>query len=166
MSRRRENSALLGMGVSNDVVDGVLSALDFLGLGVRDVDGELVFDVENELNLFEGVEAKILLEVRVGRNGVGVDLVEALDDLYNASRDLLVGKSVVLTVEARKSGLNLGSLSGDHARMLDLRGGLVHADDLEALGETRKHDCVDDSTFHRALTSKPIESVQNPGVFR
>lgn len=153
------------MGVGNDVVNGVLSALDFLGLRIGDIDGKLVFDVENELNLLEGVEAKILLEVRMGSNGVGVNLVEALDNLNNASRDLLVGKSVVLAVEAQKRGLDLGSLSSDHTRVVDLRDGLVHADNVEALGETRKHVCVDGSTFHRALASKPIEMLQNSTIF-
>ena len=165
MSRPEEKSTLLGMGVSNDVVNGVLSALDFFRLGIRDVDGELVLDVENELDLLERVEAKILLEVRVRSNSVGVNLVEALDDLNNTSRNLLLRKTVVLTVEAHRSRLELEILSSDHTGRLRLRSRLNEGRSLNTLGETSEHGCVDGSTFHRALAAFANSARPNSAVF-
>lgn len=124
---------LLGVGVSNDIVDGVLGTLDFLGFNVGDIDGEFVLNIENKLDLFERVQTKILLEVRVGRNGVGVDLVKALDNLYNTRSNLLLRKAVVLTVEAQERRLNLSILSNDHAGSSGLGGGGASVNEVNAL---------------------------------
>lgn len=91
------------MGVGDDVIDGILSTLDFFRLSVRDINGELVLDVENELDLFERVQTEILLEVRVRCDGVGVHLVEALDHFNHTGRDFLVREAMVLTIGTQKA---------------------------------------------------------------
>lgn len=71
---------LLGGGVGDEVADGVLDGLDLVGLGLWDLEAELVLEGQHELDSIEGIEAEIVDEVGFLLHGIGVYFVEILHD--------------------------------------------------------------------------------------
>lgn len=65
--------------MGGNVLHGVLDASDPVGLGVGDLDRELVLDGHDDLYGVEGIEAEIVAELRRRLDLRGVDLVEVLD---------------------------------------------------------------------------------------
>lgn len=71
-----------------DVLHRIGHAPDPVGLGVGDLDGELVLDRHDDLHGVEGVEAEVVAEFGGGLDLGGVDLVEVLDGGDDALLDL------------------------------------------------------------------------------
>ena len=86
------------LGVSLDVVDGVSDGLDFLGVLVGDLDLELLFERQHQLDDRQRVGLQVVRERRFQLDLVGGDLQLLNDDLLDLFFDF-VGYLWVLSMQ-------------------------------------------------------------------
>ncbi len=71
-----------------DVVDGVLNRADLLGVFVRDVDLERLFEGKDELDQPKRIRAQIVDEARFWLDVFFVDVELLFDDPFDLGRDV------------------------------------------------------------------------------
>src|SRR3990172_7095461 len=88
---------LLLLGVSFDVLDGFLHPSDLLGVLIRNLDAEFLFEGHDEFDRVERIRAAVVHERRIRRHFVFVDAQLLHDDLL----DLVRNRHSVLLVKIR-----------------------------------------------------------------
>lgn len=120
---------LVGIGLAEDVLNGLVDGVDGVGVLVGDLNAEFLLNGHDDLNGVEAVEAEVVGEVSGGLDvGSIVDLVETLEQANDAALDLLLLQATASAVHADgNNSLDTGG-HGDarssHCRSSDnVRGG-------------------------------------------
>ena len=121
--------SLVGIGLVQDVGDGLLDGVDAIGVLVGDLDAEFLLDGHDDLDGVEAVETEVIGEVGGGLDvGRVVDLVKSRQQAHDPPLNLLL-------VQATASAVHAHSLVRSSTRRHDAHG--TGSDGDEGAGGSR-----------------------------
>lgn len=99
----------MGIGLREDVLDGLVNTVDSIRLLVGNLNAEFLFNGHHNFNGIQAVQSKVICEVRVGSDLASIgNLVEVLEQVHYATLDFILSEASGGRVESNGLGSDAG----------------------------------------------------------